>query len=94
MTKLAMTAIAAVLLATPVLAQTVAGDAEIQGTIDWQNTVAKAAADHGAKATGDVAAVKGTSTTDANKAPSVTQTRGTTETGRYNRMEDYWADRS
>jgi len=94
MKTLAMTAIAAILLATPVLAQTVSGDAEVQSTIEWQNIVAKAAADHNAKATGDVAAVKGNSATDANKAPAVTPTRGTTGAGRYNTMEDYWNDRS
>lgn len=91
-------AAAASLLATPVFAQTaianrLSGDAEIGQQQEWQQLVDKAAADrHAPTATGDFAAVKSNSATDAAAAKSVPQQAA--PMGRYQTMEDYWTDRS
>jgi hypothetical protein len=68
MNKLALTTVAALLLATPVLAQTPGGDAEIRNAIEWQNLVAKANANRTGNKTEDFAATKATTATDATKA--------------------------
>ena len=78
MNKFAMTAIAALLMATPVMAQTVSGDAEVQNSTEWQNLVAKANADRNGHAT-DTAAVKGDIATDAAQAPAAKQAKPATQ---------------
>jgi hypothetical protein len=63
-------AAAASLLATPVFAQTgadrLSSDPEVRWQQEWDQLVAKTSADrHAPRATGDVAAVKSSSATDA-----------------------------
>jgi hypothetical protein len=79
MRKFLLTAVASLLLATPVLAQTVSnlqyGSDEPQSQVQWDALVAKANADRvglkapaPALAQGDIAAVKGNTATDAASA--------------------------
>jgi hypothetical protein len=74
MNKLTMAALAALLMATPVVAAHAYPDAETQDSIDWANTVAKANAVRlGQVQTqnqGDVAAVKANQANDAVLAPA------------------------
>jgi hypothetical protein len=98
MRKILLSAVASLLLATPVLAETVPnlpfGSDEPQSQIQWDNLVAKANAyrlglDRTAPAQGATAAVKGTSATDAvQKAPAPAVILG-----KYQTIQDYWMDR-
>lgn len=101
-------AAAASLLALPALAQSTANqlsnDPEVRWQQEWEQLVAKTNADrHLPAAIGDVAAVKGSSATDASQA---TQSSGGQATkyvgpraavgasgGHYNTIQDYWQDR-
>jgi len=93
MRKLAMTAVAALLVATPVLAQSANGSDEPQSAIEWQNLVAKANANRFAGAGGDVAAAHGMMATDASPAPAPATTNTQPVSGRYQRIDDYRQDR-
>jgi hypothetical protein len=95
MKLLAMSGVAALLIATPVLAQ---GENPLPpGGVSWQQLVDKANADRLARAAhpiaGDTAAIKSNSATDAAQAPAHVAPQPVVPTGRYNTMEDYWQDR-
>ena len=96
MKTLTLTAVAALLIATPVLAQ---GDNPVPpGGVSWQQLVDKANRDRlareGHPIAGDTAAIKSNSATDAAQAPAHVAPQPVAPTGRYNTMEDYWQDRS
>jgi hypothetical protein len=105
MRKFLLSAVASLLLATPVLAETVPdlpfGSDEPQSQIQWQNLVDKAnayrlgvrAADPAAMQ-GDTAAVKGATATDAAQtAPALVAPRYGAFGGKYKTIQDYWEDR-
>jgi hypothetical protein len=98
MRKFLLSAVASLLLATPVLAATVPdlpfGSDEPQSQIQWDNLVAKANAhrlglDRTAPMQGDTAAIKGATATDAVQS----QPAPAAPMGRYQTMQDYWQDR-
>jgi hypothetical protein len=96
MKTLTLTAVAALLIATPVFAQ---GDNPVPpGGISWEQLVAKANADRLARAghpvVGDTAAIKNNSATDAGQAPARVAPQPIAPTGHYSSMADYWQDRS
>jgi hypothetical protein len=91
-------AAAASLLALPALAQSTANqlssDPEIRVQQEWQELVAKTNADrHLPAAIGDVAAVKGTSATDATAPGARVAPQQTAPAGHYQSTQDYWQDR-
>lgn len=73
MNKLTMATVAALLMATPVVAAHAYPDAETQESLDWQALVAKANADRlgQVQTQSEVAAVKTNQATDAGQAPAV-----------------------
>ena len=96
MNKLTMAAVAALLMATPVVAAHAYPDAETQESLDWQALVAKANADRlgQVETQGDVAAVKANQATDAVQAPAAkTQAAPAATPSHYNRTQDYLNDR-
>jgi len=72
MNKLTMAAVAALLMATPVVAAHAYPDAETQESLDWQALVAKTNADRlgQVQTQSHVAAVKANQATDAVQAPA------------------------
>jgi hypothetical protein len=105
MRKILLSAVASLLLATPVLAETVPnlpfGSDEPQSQLQWDDLVAKAnayrlgvAAPAPKSVQGDTAAVKGATATDAvQTAPASVAPRYGAFGGKYKTMHDYWEDR-
>lgn len=91
MNKLTMAAVAALLMATPVVAAHAYPDAETQDSLDWQAVVAQANANRlgQIQTQGHVAAVKANQTTDAVPAAAAkTQAAPAATPSHYNSVQD------